>query len=722
MSKFNKGQKPNIASALYAKIQGQAAARGKNFVPAGMTKFVISTEGREDMNLVADAQEFQDEFVGIIKETYEENGESEEFEDLTEAQLEAGAIAMQATEDPEAYHRAATTVGTDSSTGADVSSAIDSRATPALEAFDSRNIQDYMHYSPVFNLKAARQDEFGEMFFPTITTTPDRAGYGMKIQRTMVHNEYNHLGDGAPAPETFMSKSLIDATLDHRVLANDSTRIYPLYSPANEYFSDNVGERAVEIGNLQVKTAPLKIGKKLNLLSISQNASIDPNGVNDMTDSLDGHMALEALYLAITGLDGAAAEQTSYIKLNTLRMPLSEFQKSAEGYDRDMSLTFRTSDIPLHGLLKSVDGSEATALHYLTEGGRENWIVRLAMTVTGLTNLEVGNVEINATSVEIDSVWDVNSAGEYIKIEDTAELAALKTNISKIAIDSYDLYSRRSNLNRRQRGLLVRVETWSESYPIPLGSPITALKPITDTSTLTDISGPIEAARKLNSNNAVTKMMEYSEALGQYKVSMDRRLPVPKVEGIGRLLVRPYHDHISFDLVQVVDSVSSHERASDTKAALIELIRDRVTKCSAVSGYLAALEAAGGGKAVVAIGTSPRIHRYLNIDGDTRMMSDAYDYKIKVSSDLRMTDKIFVSFIRPDVKEPDGLGFGNMIWIPELVTDVPNSRGGAQARELMVQPRVRHVCHLPVLIEIDVLGLDEMTENRVGVLQVQPKP
>ena len=82
MSKFNKGQKTNIASALYAKIQGQAAARGKNFVPAGMTKFVISTEGREDMNLVADAQEFQEEFVGIIKETYEENGESEEFEDL----------------------------------------------------------------------------------------------------------------------------------------------------------------------------------------------------------------------------------------------------------------------------------------------------------------------------------------------------------------------------------------------------------------------------------------------------------------------------------------------------------------------------------------------------------------------------------------------------------------------------------------------------------------
>lgn len=718
MSKFKTGQKTNMNNALFAKIQSQAASRGKNFLPEGAAKWAISTESRSDLNNRNDAEEFEQEFVGVIKEAYDEAGNTEEFDDFTEAQLEAATIAMQATEDPEAYHRAATSVASDSVTGTDVSSAIDSRATPALEAFDNRNIKDHMHYSPVFNLKAARQDKLGEMFFPTITTTPDKAGYSVKIQRTMVHNEYNHLGDGAPAPETFMSKSLIDATLDHRVLANDSTRIYPLYSGANPYFSSVIGQRDVEIGNIQVKTAPLKIGKKLNLLSISQNATLDPMGVNDTTDSLDGHMALETLYLAITGLDSLAASKTSYIKLNTLRMPLSEFQKSAEGYDRDMTLSFRTTDIPLHGLMKAVDGSKAESLHYLTDAGRENWVVRLAMTVTGATNLETGNVEINSTGVTIDSVWDVNAAGDHIQITDKATLDALDTNITKIEVDSYELYARRSNLNRRQRGLLVRVETWSESYPIPLGSPITALKPITDTSTLTDISGPIEAARKLNSNNAVTKLIEYGEALSQYKVSMDRRLPVPKVEGIGRLLVRPYYDHIEFDLTKVVDSISSHERASDIKAALIEIVRDRVTKCSAASGYLAALDAAGGGKAVVAIGTAARIHRYLSIDGDSRMMSDAYDYKIEISSDLRMTDKIFVTFIRPDVKDPDGLGFGNMIWIPELVTDVPNSRGGAQARELMVQPRVRHVCHLPILIEIDVKGLDTLTEQRVGVKNI----
>lgn len=718
MSKLKTGQ-TNINNALFQKIRARTAANGVNFLPAGAAKWAYSAESRADLTSQNDAEDFSKEFEEVLKETYLENGEAEEYEELTDAQKEAATIAMQATEDPEAYHRAATAVGNgDGNNGFDVSSDIDSRATPALEAFDSRNISDHMHYSPVFNLKAARQDAFGELFYPTITTTPDRAGYSVRIQRTMVHNEYNHIGDGAPAPETFMSKSLIDATLDHNVLANDSTRIYPLYDASNQYFSDNIGETEVEIGNLKVKTAPLKIGKKLNLLSISQNATLDPTGVNDTTDSLDGHMALEALYLKIAGLDASDAPQESYVKLKTLRMPLSEFQKSAEGYDRDMTLSFRTVDVPLHAGLKAVDGSAIEALGKLATGASANYILRLALTITGVANLETGNVEVNSTGVEIDSVWDVDSAGEIFEITDTATLNDVKAKVTGLSVDSYDIYARRSNLNRRQRGLLVRVETWSESYPIPLGSPITALKPITDTATLTDISGPIEAARKLNSNNAVTKLIEYGEALQQYKVSMDRRLPVPKVEGIGRLLVRPYYEHIEFDLQQVVDSPSSHQRASDIRAALIEIARDRITKAAWATGYGAALEAAGGGKPVVAIGTASRIHRYLIVDGDTRMMSDAFDYQVVTSADSRMKDKIFLTFIRPDVKEPDGLGFGNMIWIPELVTDVPNSRGGAQARELMVQPRVRHVNHLPILIEIDVKGLDEVTENRVGVKTV----
>lgn len=716
MPKQHKTPATNLIDAVHKKLEAERNTRGKNFISEDLYRQAVSFESL-DTSALNEAQEFATDAETVIQAAYAEQGATDEFDALTEAQKRAAVIALQATSNPAEYHREATarvTGGVDF--GVDSNSGIDSRTTPALEAFDNRNLTDYVHFSPVYNLHASRQDDFGEMFYPTVTTTPDNAGFVIKVQRTMVHNEYQHLGNGAPAPENFMSKSLIDASTDHRVLKSDVTRIYPQFTTGSKYFSSKVGATSVQIGNLEVKTAPLAIGQRLNLISISQNPTLDPNGVNDVTDSLDNSLALENVYLAVAN----AAGQESIIKIRTLRMPLTEFQHAQEGFDRDMVLSFRTTDLPLYAGQKAVDGTESKALAYLKDPTRKNWTIRLAVSLTGTANVETGNVDVNATGVEIESVWETMPDGSVVQVTDDAAIAALKADLVTIKVDSYDLYARRSNLNRRQRGLLVRVEVFRERYMIPLGSPITALQSITETTTLTDIAGPIEATRKLNSNNAVTKLFEYAETLAQYKVSMDRRTPVPRVEGIGRLLVRPYYEHYELDLTKAVDNPSSHERAEDIRMVIIELIRDGMAKAANISGYLPALEAAGGGnKATVAIGTEPRIHRYLIVSGDTRLMTDAFDYVVRTTTDDRMHDKIFCTFVRSEIKDVDPLNFGNMIWIPELITDVPNSRGGAQAREFMVQPRVKHINNLPILLRIDVKGLDVVTQNRTGVKLVQ---
>lgn len=704
-----------LIHALAQNVSTKINTRGSTVIPEKGVKFASVSFESLELADQAEVQESEKEILNVIASAYKEEGADEEFDELTQAQKDAAVIATQALQSPAEYHAAATRGVQGADFGIDVSSNIDSRAAPALEAFDNRNLSDYVHYSPIFNLQAARQDDFGEMFYPTITTTPDNAGFVVKIQRTMVHNEYNHLGDGAPAPENFFSKSLIDAATDHRVLLNDSTIIHPQWSATNEYFSKKVGQKEVQVGSTKYKTAPLVVNKKLNLLSISQNPSLDPNGVNDVTDSLDNSLALKALYLVVKSADS----KESVVKVPVWRLPLTEFQHAQEGYDRDMVLSYRTSDIPLTHLTKNVDGTEAEALAYLKDPTRLNWTIRLAVTVNGTANLETGNLEITATNVVIDSIWEYVEATKRLEqVHDAAALTALQTAIPSISVDSYEVYARRSNLNRRQRGLLVRVEVFRERYMIPLGSPITALQPITETKTLTDIAGPIDAVRSQNSNNAVTKLFEYSQTLEQYKVSLDRRTQIPRIEGIGRLYVRPYIDHITFDLTKVVNSIQSHEKAEDIRAALTELLRDRMAKAANQSGYLAALKAAGGKKATVAIGTEPRIQRYLVVNGDTRLLGDMFEYRVESSTDQRMYGTIFATFIRPDVKEPDGLNFGNMIWIPELITDVPNTRGGAQAREFMVQPRVRHINMLPLLVRIDVLGLDQVTQQPTGVVTV----
>lgn len=653
----------------------------------------------------------------MLEEAYRNSGRDEEWDTLTEAQIDAGVIAVTAGSDPVDYITS-TRATVQVAPGTDVEpmssdSSVDSRVNASLEAFDARGMDKYIAINPVFNINAARQDDFGEAFFPTITTTPDKAGLILGIQRTMVHNEYRHLGDGAPAPEGFNSRPIIDAAIDHRILKTDTTRIVPQYSEDNPYFSKVVGPRQVTIGNTKVRTAPLAAGRRLNLLSISQNPSINPTGVNDHTDQLDHLIAIDTLYISVTDKAG----KVSVIPQKVLRLPQAEFYPSAEGQTQDMSLNFTTVDLPLNGKSLTVDKSEAEALSFLRTGTRAAYTVRLGVSVNGSANVEVGNIQISPTQVEIVSVYNMVD-GQPVEVVDTDELELIRTELPTIAVDSYDIHARRTNLNRRERGLLVRNEAITRRYMIPLGAPVTATMPITNTPTQVDISAPIDAVRQMNSSEAVTKLLEYAETLDQYRASMDRLAPIPRIEGIGTFLMRPYFDHIELKLADVVDSTSSHERAADIRAAIVEVIRDGITKAAISSGYYAALNAAGGGTPEVVIGTDARIARYLMVDGDPRLLGSTFNHKIVTSPDNRLIGKVFATFSRPNAKEPDGLGFGNMIWIPELVTDVPNSRGGAQAREIMVQPRRRHICHLPILVVIDVLDLNAMVKDRVGIRTV----
>lgn len=653
----------------------------------------------------------------MLEQAYRSADRGEEWDDLTEAQIDAGVIAVTAGSDPVDYitsTRATVVVAP----GTDVEpmssdSAVDSRVNASLEAFDARGMDKYIAINPVFNINAARQDDFGEAFFPTLTTTPDKAGLILGIQRTMVHNEYRHLGDGAPAPDGFNSRPIIDAAIDHRILKTDTTRIVPQYSEDSPYFSKVVGPRQVTIGNTKVRTAPLAANRRLNLLSISQNPSINPNGVNDHTDQLDHMIAIDTIYIAITNKAGA----TSVVPQKVLRLPAAEFYPSVEGNTQDMTLSFSTVDLPLNGKSLAVDKTEAAALASLRTGNRKDYTIRLGVSINGTANVEVGNMQLSPTQVEIVSVYNMVD-GQPVEIVDTDELELLREELPTITVDSYDIYARRTNLNRRERGLLVRNEAIVRRYMIPLGAPVTATMPITNTPTQVDISAPIDAVRQMNSSEAVTKLLEYAETLDQYRASVDRLAPVPRIEGIGTYLMRPYFDHIELKLADVVDSTSSHERASDIRAAIVEVIRDGITRAAISSGYYAALNAAGGGVPEVVIGTDARIARYLMVDGDPRLLGSTFNHTIVTSPDNRLIGKVFATFTRPNAKEPDGLGFGNMIWIPELVTDVPNSRGGAQAREIMVQPRRRHICHLPILVMITVLDLNEMVRDRVGVRTV----
>lgn len=730
-----KSQQVTHLAAVAQNIQSQLRERGREMANPEITSGLLSLESLQphQFNEVSRAH---DQAIADLKQMYADANISTEH--YTDAQWQAGAVTMLAAGNPGAYARAANRTVAASTEGFSLVEAsgagFDYRNDPAvsLEAYDDRELMNNLSFSVVFNVQAARQNEFGEAFYPTVVVTPDQSGLDVSVSRTMVFNEIRH--DLTGKPTDFQRRNLVEAVIDASILANESTKAIPYYvasgtgANADKFVLNTVvAPFTVNTGNEVILTAPLKPGIDIGLLGLCQPPSVQATGQLDNTDTLDHRIALDKLWVKFVNAGG----DESIISFDVNRLPRSQFQKSQEGFDRELNLNFITVDLPIDSQTLDISGAVASAaggaLAYLAgTPDRSTWIVRLALKVTGDANIELGNVSVNTNVVTIDSIARVDQLTGAItavtELTDPGEMALLRAQLTPVntpaTVVGYTLQAYRSNLNRRTRGLQVTTVTQNERYAIPLGSPVTCPAPVTATRTSTDMAAPITAARIRNDNNAVTKLLAYADTLSALKVSADRRIAVPSVEGIGRHLVRPFYERSTIVVPDIVASLASQERAEDVSAALVNKLREVVYRAYRDSGYQPALDAITGGtgeKPTVLIGTDPVIQRHLMVSGDTRTLSIGFDHQIVTSMDSRVYGKIFITFVRKGQTGPDPMSFGCMAWMPELATNIQMSRNGQVSQETMVQPRSIHINTLPILLVFDIEGLSTAVAGRVPV-------
>lgn len=651
---------------------------------------------------------------------------------LTAAQIDAGTMPLMAYSNPGKYHSMASrqqkvqapenmvVVGFSNESmhgGYDYRSEL----TPSLEAFDESALKATLAFSAITNVQAARQDDYCEAFYPTMVVSPDQAGLDIMIRRSMVFRETRHEVSGNRYDMN--RKSLIEAARDHTILQDESTKIKPVFIPGesdnNEKFiaTSLVAPVSTVSNGTTHLTAPLKPGVEVDILGIGQNPGVTRNGQLDQKESLSHQVNIEQAYFRVRN----QANVQSVIKFNTLNMSRSQFQKtSGDGLAREMLLNFITIDLPIHGATQDVAGVDAAALSYLRDVSRENWVVRLKVSINGTADLELGNVTIQPNNAQIDSIFNVPTDGTPgEKITDPALIAALKAELPTIEFVGYNLQAFRTNLNRKEQGLLINLLEYGERYLIPLGPPVTLELPVTDTQTGADMTGPITAIRTRNSNNAVTKLLDYAATLRDFVQSTSARIPTPAIEGIGRLLIDPFYEFHQIDLTEQVQNLKSHERNTDIAATIINAIRYPLYRGYRDSNYQAALDALTGGtgeRPQVIVGTDNVIEQYILTPGDTRTLSIGFENRVVTSVDRRLYGKIFVTLSRPSQQtEPDPLSFGIFAWIPELATSLQVSMNGSTYKQIMMQTRARHINMLPWLIEFDVLGLPEVTADQVAI-------
>jgi len=712
----------NVLSALRQTI----ATQGTDIASKDITGQLISMESLDegqfaelDRRAKDIGREIKDAFAALRPSLEDGEGEDDGEEDLTDTQLQAGAIAAMAAGNPAEYAEVAMRSQASGDNVVDIGSSgaagvVDTRDTPSLESFDERELAKFLPYSIVFNVKAAVQDSFSEMWYPTTVVPPEQGGLDITVRRTLVHNAIQHSNTGKVTD--WNRKNLVEAAMDHKILADESTSLIPVVL-ANGGNADKFIDAALvaptvrRISNIDVPTAPLAINVELNLLGLSQHPGLIGAGIIDHTDAIDNSIGLENIYIQLA--DGEA------VKYVTSRLARSHFVKSVEGANREMNLNFKTADLVLDKDTLTTAGVAPTLLAAITTA---NVTVRLAVNLNGDFDTQLGNGRVYSSPVTVDSIIDAD--GKEISLVSGAG-APIVLSLKDAKVVAYDLKAARTNSNRRTRGLLLDTNDRTFRFHIPLGAPISAPSPAGSNRDARDLEMLINAVRVRNTNNAVTRLLNYAETLKSYAKAVKRQDTIPEVEGVGRFLIKPFFEEKEIDLEQEINSIRDMDRAQDINAILVNAIRDVSYRMYRDTGYQPALNAAvtGSQQPKLLIGTDVVLQRHLMVVGDSRTFGIAFpEYQIESSFDFRMKDTIIIGLTRMGQSEGiDPLTFGVHAWIPELASSMMVQRDGGTYPEAMVQPRNLHINHLPAMAVIKVKGLDKVLTNKI-VVATQEQP
>ena len=579
---------------------------------------------------------------------------------------------------------------------------------PAMEAYDESNNRDSVVYTVAYNFLAAKQNDFGETFYPTHVVSNDNVGVTVSLRLIQVYDDIKRNVNGALA--RFNRKNIVKALIDSTILKNEMTRVVPVVRPASlANFVDPalVPAAAVVLEGESINTAPLKVGVEMDIIGLSQTDTLLAAGVMDRTDGLDRSINLQNVYIQV-GADVLSYNVSNLATSNFLAQPQENYKRHA--------LNFNSHSLVVN---KSKKRADNTALVELADVVTEDLILQLKINMTGTVNIEEGGLVVYGNSIKIEKAFD--AAGVELALTH-AKVAPLVAKFATAVIFGYTLKAYRNNLNKRQRGQLLDTTYQNQTWTLPLRSPVSVIRPPNaDSQTDSgDLASLVAATFARTSNEAVTTLLETAALLKEF---VDSRVPTslaPDLFGVARELVEPTYIGETLDVNAVINSISSHEKAADIQAVLAQKIRDIGSRLYRDSGFQAVIEtkvAGVEGEPTILVGTDPMTARYLMVDGDTRLTGPTFNYKVVTTPDERMQGKLVIALGYPDQSEGtlNPIHFGYMLWSPEATIVIPQARGDQISKELTVMPRFRHITNVPVMGMVEVKNIPDVVSKKIAI-------
>lgn len=581
----------------------------------------------------------------------------------------------------------------------------------SVEAFDNQSLTENLAISIGLTYNVARQGHAMELIYKLLALTPEQGAVDIEFTNLYVQNAVTHSPSGDLSD--YNSKRVIDASIDHTIVADAITKIVPAWTEesAKNFVPTSVlapFEYTDAAARRVVLTSGLEVGKDINLLGLGHVDQASKSGQADYRDALDRNVGVEFIFVTLG---------SSVIKFDLKGIPFTRFVKSPEGGGRELKLNAELTSLFLDANTVDVNGDAPVGAIWDTirDG---NYSVRLKFDLNGRVDVEYGNASVNPTPVRVYSV--TNEAGALVPAE---TFEAIQEGLADLAVRSWWPDARVTNSNHRYLGQLLNTRSIRERLVTRTRSPVYVPFPLGEDRSQTVLDWLTYYVGKQINADGITKIFEYHDRLsgmlpggrilglltpGDYEKNA---LPM---EGVGRHLVNAYIDTVDFDITDLIQTRFTMENIDNAIEVISNQVRAICFNILQKTNYENACRYIDGGEIKrnwkFAFVTSNYIANFLTKTGDTRTFGAGLNFDLRSDVDARLQETMFLTIVR----EGDGidpLSAGILLYTPSLVATISTTRKEAPNKEAIMQPRYEHYNLLPILVRINIKGVKEVLEN-----------
>lgn len=570
-------------------------------------------------------------------------------------------------------------------------------ASASLEAFDMQPNSNIVENTVEFGLKVAQRSPLEEAFYPVRPLAITDSYLSVELSNLYIFNSVRRNPNGAMAQ--WGRKSLITARVNGELLANDTTKLIPIYreggaNDTTRFFVPQAEVTPIDTNYMgsTVKTSWLLTGYKeaADLMGLSQSDDQLAQGRLDETDALDSSFYVSDVLLKL--VDGGTTE---YIPLSLANDATASALNKRNGNTRTLQVAGAVQ-VTLSKDTKKIDGTPSAILG--SKLGDNTATVAVVLNVTAVQ--DTGKTTIFSPSLDVVAYRDVGGVDVP-----AATAAPVISFLQSIPVPGIKLDARLTNSNKRRLGNVIDKQTIKVNWAVPLLSPWTVQIPINadaskQAQTVNDLATVVREQRAVEAVQALQKAIAGIKTInGKRPTLNDGEMPF----GAASAYVSAYYRNLTIKVVDV-NNLTESSKLEDVGAKMLNGIREAIADAYVQSNYAVVAQHLGESiKPVVAIAGCPYTLSFLQRTGESRLLGEMFDYVLVPEFNKAFENKLAVSFVTN--RADSILSFGWTAQRPDTAVVISAARNNRYTNEMSVQGSWRFINNLPIVIDVTVEGL-----------------